>query len=375
MKYIVNGDIVLSQPPTEPLAAHIEAFAAWTCEQGYAQCSRYRKVLLASGFSRWLGKQTIRLRGVSSEHTFRYLRSRARRVPRRKGDAAALRQFLEFLRHRQVIPAERPARRRVTAVEQAAQAFEQYLLCDRALARATVINYVPFIRRFLTGRFGGGPVRLSRLRAQDVMRFVQREAPRLHLKRAKLLTTALRSFLRYARYRGAVTLDLAAAVPAVDNWSMASIPRAIPAPAVRQLLASINRRTARGCRDYAILLLLARLGLRGERSGVSRAGRSGLGSRTGHGPRETRGASRTPVTRGCRRGHRHVPPARTPAQPEPPRVLANARSHPRLCWRQCHRLRRATRPRAGGHQRTDQGRASIPARFGDADVAPRGLPD
>ena len=262
MKYIVNGDIVLSQPPTEPLAAHIEAFAAWTCEQGYARCSRYRKVLLASGFSRWLGKQTIRLRGVSSEHTFRYLRSRARRVPRRKGDAAALRQFLEFLRHRQVIPAERPARRRVTAVEQAAQAFEQYLLCDRALARATVINYVPFIRRFLTGRFGGGPVRLSRLRAQDVMRFVQREAPRLHLKRAKLLTTALRSFLRYARYRGAVTLDLAAAVPAVANWSMASIPRAIPAPAVRQLLASINRRTARGCRDYAILLLLARLGLR-----------------------------------------------------------------------------------------------------------------
>jgi site-specific recombinase XerD len=76
------------------------------------------------------------------------------------------------------------------------------------------------------------------------------------------MTTALRSFLRYARYRGDTTLDLAAAVPVVANWSMPSIPRAISADQTRQLLASINRQTAVGRRDYAILLLLARLGLR-----------------------------------------------------------------------------------------------------------------
>ncbi|MGH8532502.1 MAG: site-specific integrase [Gammaproteobacteria bacterium] len=76
------------------------------------------------------------------------------------------------------------------------------------------------------------------------------------------MTTALRSFLRYVRYRGEVTLDLVAAVPVVANWSMTSIPRAISADHVRQLLASIDRRIAVGRRDYAILLLLARLGLR-----------------------------------------------------------------------------------------------------------------
>src|SRR2546425_6923143 len=81
-------------------------------------------------------------------------------------------------------------------------------------------------------------------------------------KRVKLLTTALRSFLQYARYRGEITVDLAAAVPVVANWSMTSLPRAIEADQVRQLLASINRRTTMGCRDYAILVLLARLGLR-----------------------------------------------------------------------------------------------------------------
>ena len=54
----------------------------------------------------------------------------------------------------------------------------------------------------------------------------------------------------------------AAAVPVVANWSMTSIPRAISADHVRQLVASIDRRTALGRRDYAVLLLLARLGLR-----------------------------------------------------------------------------------------------------------------
>jgi integrase/recombinase XerD len=94
------------------------------------------------------------------------------------------------------------------------------------------------------------------------VKFAQCQAPRLHRKRAKLMTTALRSFLQYTRYLGEVTLDLAAAVPIVANRSMTSIPRAISAKHVRQLLASIDRRTAVGRRDYAILLLLARLGLR-----------------------------------------------------------------------------------------------------------------
>jgi site-specific recombinase XerD len=161
-----------------------------------------------------------------------------------------------------VIPDEKVSAHRPTAAERYAQAYEQYLREARALARATIVNYVPFIREFLEDRFRHGRVRLSRLCAGDVVRFVQRQAARLHLKRAKLMTTALRSFLHYARYRGEVTLDLAAAVPVVANWSMASIPRAIAADQVRQLLVSIDRRTAIGRRDYAILLLLARLGLR-----------------------------------------------------------------------------------------------------------------
>ena len=189
MKYIINDDVVLSRPPEGPLAAQIAPFAKWARDQGYALQSRYRRVLLAADFSGWLGHRAVRLRQVSSEHSARYLRSRARRLQVHRGDAAALRQLIEFLRRQRVIPAEKITPRRLTPVEHAVRAFERYLRDERALAEATIINYVPFIRGFLTDRFGEGAVTLSRLSASDVVRFVQRQASRLHLKRAKLLTT------------------------------------------------------------------------------------------------------------------------------------------------------------------------------------------
>jgi site-specific recombinase XerD len=202
------------------------------------------------------------LRRVSSEHLVRYLRSRARRVQIQTGDATALREFMSCLHGQGAIPAEKITPGRLTPVEQEVLAFEHYLRHERVLSSSTVVSYVPFIRAFLTRWFGRRPARLSRLCAGDIVQYVQRQAPCLHLKRAKLLTTALRSFLRYARYRGDIARDLAAAVPTVPHWSMTSIPRAISADSVRRVLASIRRSTVTGRRDYAIVLLLARLGLR-----------------------------------------------------------------------------------------------------------------
>jgi site-specific recombinase XerD len=262
MKWSIDNQVVLSRAPEGPLAAYIKPLARSLREQGYAQGPVYRHVLLAACFSRWLKQKGIALHSITSDHPRRYLQYRARRVLIHFGDNAALRHLLDFLRCTGVIPIEKISARPLTPAERCAQAYEQYLREARALAEPTIRNYVPLIRGFLKDRFGDEPVRLSRLSACDVVRFVQRQAPHLHLKRAKLLTTVLRSFLRYARYRGEVTLDLAAAVPIVANWSMPSIPRAIGADQIRHLLASIDRSTAMGRRDYAILLLLARLGLR-----------------------------------------------------------------------------------------------------------------
>ena len=262
MKFTIDNRINLSRAPEGPLTTYIEPFARSLREQGYVLDSIHQQVLLAACFSDWLRQRGVALRGITSDHSQRYLRYRAGRVRPCRGDAAALRHLLNYLRRERVIPTEKAPARPLTPAELWAQGYEQHLREARGLARATIVNYVPFIRSFLKDRFGGGPATLSLLCARDVVAFVQHQARHLHPKRAKLLTSALRSFLRYARYRGEVKLDLAAAVPIVPNWSMSAIPRAIGADQVRQLLASIDRNTAGGRRDYAILLLLARLGLR-----------------------------------------------------------------------------------------------------------------
>jgi len=165
--------------------------------------------------------------GAPGLHAARYLKYRYRRKTLNEHDAAYLRHFIEFLRSEQVIPAEEISIRQVTAVDQYVLAYEEYLREERALAEPTILNYIRFVRLFLRSLFGTGTVKLSPICARDVVDFVRHQARRLRPARAKIMTNALRSFLRYVRYRGDVTLDLAAAVPTVANWAMASIPRAI----------------------------------------------------------------------------------------------------------------------------------------------------
>ncbi len=262
MKFVVTDQVVLSRAPEGPLAPYLAPFSEWVSGQGYVLFSLRYRIRLVAGFSRWLGERHVRLRSVSTAHSVAYLRYRSRRRRILGGDAPSLAQLLDFLRHQGVIAAEKIRPPQLSPVDRCVAAYERYVREDRALTPATITNYVPFVREFLKDRFGRGPVLLSRLSAKDIVRFVQRQAPRLHVKRAKLLTTALRSFLRYGRYHGDIRLDLAAAVPTVASWSMSAIPRAIAPDQVRRLLDQIDRHTAVGRRDYAVLLLLARLGLR-----------------------------------------------------------------------------------------------------------------
>ena len=260
MKCVINDDLALSRPPEGPVASYIVPFAEWLGDRGYGLVSMRNQVLMAAGFSKWLGQKGIELSDISGDHPGRYLLDRAQRP--KLGDDAALRHLLAFLRSQNAIAEEIEVDHSPSPVEQHVQAYERYLQDVRALSRQTIINYRPVVRDFINFRFTDGVVSLAQLRAVDVTDFVQKRVSRLNMRRAKIMTTALRSFLSYARYRGDIISDLAAAVPVVANWSLSSIPRAIGRAEVARLLASIDRDTPVGCRDYAMILALARLGLR-----------------------------------------------------------------------------------------------------------------
>jgi site-specific recombinase XerD len=248
----------------DPFGSYFVLYAAQLSAQGYARQSGRRKLQLAADFSRWLKQNNVRANQVRAKHVGNYLQFRKRSgFGIQLGDRTAVTGFLELLRAQRVTkePIPQPL---TTPSQRWLNEYDAYLQKERSLSVATRINYAPFVRQFLVSHFGQGRVDLSRLRAVDVLKFVRRRAGQLKTKRVLLMTTALRSFLRFARYRGKINLDLAACVPAVANWSLSTIPKALPLAQVEQVLTDTrNRSTAVGRRDYAILMLLARLGLRG----------------------------------------------------------------------------------------------------------------
>lgn len=243
-----------------PLGPYLDSYAAEVRAEGYTDHAARLQIRLVGDFSQWLAKRRISAQEITPDHVRPYLSTRARYRRLHRRDPATLKRLLNLLRRQGLIP--EPSLRAATPAAHLQEEFRCYLQQERALASATLIAYGSFVGEFLTDRFGTGPVDVSSLRAADVTGFVQRRAASLHSQRVQVMTTALRSFLRFARYRGDLTLDLAACVPAVANWSLSTVPRALPPDQVQRALASCDRQTVIGRRDYGMLLLLARLGLR-----------------------------------------------------------------------------------------------------------------
>lgn len=241
--------------------ALVPMFSEQMRSRGYAPASLRSATRLAQDFATWLDQREICVRGVEAGIIDEYLGDRWLLRRRRRGDAFTLREFIRLVAVNGTAATQKSTATAPRLLVR--QKFEHYLLCERGLATASIRLYGDAVGRFLEHVFGDGEVLLAEITAAQVTRFVQFEAQRLqHPKRAKVMTSALRSFLQYGRYLGDIPTDLHASVPTVANWSMSGIPRAISAFQVHTLLVQCDRRTATGRRDYAVLLLLARLGLR-----------------------------------------------------------------------------------------------------------------
>ena len=253
------------QPATarSKFLASVPLFSEQMRVRGYAPASLRGATRLAQDFATWLDQREVCVRGVDAVLVDEYLEDRWLHRRRRRGDAFTLREFFRLVSVDGVADVQQSTAAAMAPRLHVRHKFEHYLLYERGLTAASIRLYGEPVGRFLEHVFGDAQVRLDEITAADVIRFVRLDAARLqHSKRAKVMTCALRSFLQYGRYLGEIHTDLHGSVPTVANWSMAGIPRSIPACQVHSLLAHCDRRTATGRRDYAVLLLLARLGLR-----------------------------------------------------------------------------------------------------------------
>jgi site-specific recombinase XerD len=249
---------LLSVIVTGPLEQYAEGFAGHLLSLRYTALSARNVLHVFAHLSRWLAARRLNARGLTAERASAFLRSRRRAGYTARCSPHALDPMLEYLRTLGVVPAK-PDERSPTPLERLLARYAEYLREERALAPSTIRYCVDTASRFLDGRSTRATIRA--LRAADVRAFLRRMG-RTHPRSLGGIGSNLRSLLRFLFVDGLLTRELSPAVPSVMAWRDRTLPRGIAASEVQRMLATCDRRTLVGKRDYAILLLLARLGLR-----------------------------------------------------------------------------------------------------------------
>ena len=240
------------------LVPYLRTFAASLLEYGYTDGTIHSKLWLLGDLERWLRRTKLAVTHLDERFLEAFLKHKRRL---RRGEAKTLQQFLDHLRKLAIVPGRKVLRDQSPLADILSR-YETYLCSERGLVTVTILHYQDFVRKFLLERFREGPFRLGEIKRSDISDFVLRHAHSMAVKRAQLMTTAFRSFFRFLFQKGELQADMAASVPTVADWRLSTVPKHLTPEEVESVLKACNRATASGRRDYAVLLLLARLGLR-----------------------------------------------------------------------------------------------------------------
>lgn len=261
MTHYVSRGATLARLGAGPLGPYLEGYAHLLLDSGFPRPTGQLRLSIVGHLSRWLRRRDLGAHDLDERRIgefFRWYCRRYRTGPR--SGSAAVHDLLDHLRDIGVAPPAAPTMD--DHVTWASRAFERHLAEERGLAALTVRRYVVETEQFLRWRFGSRPADFGKLSAEDLNRFVLRRARQRTAATVASSATALRAFCRFLRVRGDVSRDLALSVLAAPNRRLTLLPKSITREEVERILAACDRTTAVGQRDYAILLTIARLGLR-----------------------------------------------------------------------------------------------------------------
>lgn len=244
-----------------PLASHVAGFRRELERLGYRPdpvCDQLRLMVHAS---RWLEDRGLDVDGLTPARVEEFLAHRRSEGYTLWLSTKAMVPMLGYLRGLGVVPTPTPVVPG-TEAEQLQEQYRVHLVQERGLAAGTIAGYLHVARLFFAARAVDGELHLDRLTAAEVTEFVLAECTSRSVGSAKYVVCGMRSLLRYLYVASHTDAQLDAAVPKVAGWRLAGLPVTFGRAEVARLLASCDRRTAFGRRDYAVLSLLARLGLR-----------------------------------------------------------------------------------------------------------------
>jgi site-specific recombinase XerC len=240
---------------------YASGFASELVRVGYTENATADQLRLLAHLSRWLAAQGLAAAELTPAVGDAFLTARRAAGYALWLSRKALRPLLEHLRELGAVPPEPVVA--PTPTEALFDRYRAYLTSERGVARTTARGYVEMVRPFLRTREApDGTLELTDLVAAHITAFVVAEGPGRRVGSAKLLVCALRSFLGFLHVEGVLARSLTSAVPSVAGSRLAGLPKGLTSGQVRLLLATCDQRTAVGLRDFAVLTMLVRLGLR-----------------------------------------------------------------------------------------------------------------
>lgn len=243
-----------------PLAPFVVGYRVGLLEAGYTPQTTRGMVMVFGQLGRWMETAGVEVGALDIAAIEMFIASRhagGHRVP----TVRAWRSMLVYLREVGVMIDEQPPV--LSPVEGLVAEYREWLVGDRGLAARTVLRYEMLARRFLTARVTvSDELGVADLDGAVVARFLLAECGRVCLGSGKGKVAELRSLLRFLHLRGFTPRSLVESVPGVAGWRDTSIPSTMPQADIERLLVSCDRSMLDGARDHAMLMLLARLGLR-----------------------------------------------------------------------------------------------------------------
>jgi integrase/recombinase XerD len=240
----------------------LEGFAQELCQAGYAEITARRHIRAAEHLIYWTGRKGRTVAALDERMIEEFVQHLNRcRCPRygrthRRDLRKGARLFLRYARFADLVTTR--VVEEIIVDPALLVAFCGWMRQQRGTCDATLYNYSLHVRDLLKS-LGEDPARFN---AQSLRQFVLDTSQRCGWAAAKKCTTAIRMFLRFLIADGKCAAGLDSSIPVLAHWRLSSLPRYLQSDEVERVIASCDPATPMGKRDRAILLLLARLGLR-----------------------------------------------------------------------------------------------------------------